>query len=312
MKKPPFPGVVDASMLSTLKACPRKFYYEYILRRIPFEQSIHLVAGGAFAAGLEAARISFFQYKEDTETALARGIIKIIEKWEGEPLPENTPKTLPRMCGALIYYFNQYGFATDHIQPIMLDGKPSVEFSFALSIFGELKNPSTGEEIIYAGRFDMLGEYNKTPFVVDEKTTSSLGASWSAQWKHRSQFTGYCWAAREYGYNVAGAIIRGVSILKTKYDTKEAITYRPKEYIDRWQESTTFHLRQAFLFYEQNYWPYNFDSSCSSYGACPYSDLCSLPEAIQEEELQYYHFNSWSPLGEIDKETFELKPKKEE
>jgi hypothetical protein len=54
----------------------------------------------------------------------------------------------------------------------------------------------------------------------------------------RSQFTGYVWAANQYGIKAAGTIVRGVSILKTKYDTQQAITYRAPHEVARWEDQT--------------------------------------------------------------------------
>ena len=58
------------------------------------------------------------------------------------------------------------------------------------------------------------------------KRQRQLGDSWARQWELRGQFTGYCWAAREAGIDVNGVLVRGVSILKTKYGSAQAITNR--------------------------------------------------------------------------------------
>jgi hypothetical protein len=41
---------------------------------------------------------------------------------------------------------------------------------------------------------------------------SSLGEAWAKQWDLDSQFTGYVRAALEYGFPVAGVVIRGVGL----------------------------------------------------------------------------------------------------
>ena len=42
---------------------------------------------------------------------------------------------------------------------------------------------------------------------------SSLGEAWAKPWDLDSQFTGYVRAALEYGFPVAGVVIRGVGLL---------------------------------------------------------------------------------------------------
>ena len=141
----------------------------------------------------------------------------------------------------------------------------------------------------------MVGVYNNLLFVVDEKTTSSLGPSWSAKWDLRAQFTGYCWAARTFHLPVVGTIIRGISILKTKYDKAEAISYRPDWEIDRWYKQLIRDLNRMKALYLEGYWDYNISDACESFGGCPFKRLCTSPEP--ENILpSYYIENTWNPL----------------
>ena len=56
--KPDFPLVWDNSMRSELVSCPRKFAWHYLDLWSSQYESIDLIAGKAFAAGLEVARRS--------------------------------------------------------------------------------------------------------------------------------------------------------------------------------------------------------------------------------------------------------------
>ena len=51
----PFPLAVDSTMLGTFRSCPQKLYRQYLQHWKPRGESVHLVAGGAFAEGIEAA-----------------------------------------------------------------------------------------------------------------------------------------------------------------------------------------------------------------------------------------------------------------
>ena len=293
-----FPQLVDATMIREFRSCPKKFSLSF-MHNLTIGESTHLVAGKAFATGLEVARQSYYDEKNAWDKAQFDGYNALIEAYGDHDPPDHgsaSNKTLPRMTGALEYYFTQFPLPTDTLQPVIQHGKAAIEYTFAIPIPGTA-HPVTGDPILYGGRFDLLGYIGDDPstvFVVDEKTTSQLGASWSRQWDMRSQFTGYCWAAKQSGHNVAGALIRGVSILKTKYDHAQAVVYRPDYMIDQW----LFQLKRDIIAmqrcWEEGYWDYNLDDTCSSYGGCLFTPLCSSVEP--ERWMSQYTERNWDPL----------------
>jgi hypothetical protein len=131
---------------------------------------------------------------------------------------------------------------------------------------------------------------------VDEKTTSQLGASWPRQWEMRAQFTGYVWAAMQTGIAVQGAIIRGISILKTKYDTLQAITYRPAWEVERWLEQTHRDVRRMIQCWEDGWWDYSLGHACAEYGGCSLTRICKSQDA-QAWLPMYFEQRVWDPLG---------------
>ncbi len=290
-----FPMAFDSTMIATFRSCPHKYWREYFQHWKRIEESPDLVAGKAFANGLEAARNAFFRdgIKDPTE-CIGLGIQALLREWGTYEPPVDHVKSLDRMCGALDEYFQHYGFATDHLQPLVQDGKPAVEFSFALPIPGT-EHPTTGEPILYTGRFDMLGLFNGALFVVDEKTTKQLGASWYKNWTLRSQFTGYCWAAKQYAYPVAGAIVRGISILKTKYGHAESIQYRPDWFIDQWLVQLRRDIKRMIACWEEGYWDLNLDNACTHYGGCVFQDVCSNPNP-ENVLKEYFQKRIWDPM----------------
>jgi len=142
---------------------------------------------------------------------------------------------------------------------------------------------------------DALLAYAGGVFICDEKTASSLGATWSRQWDLRSQFTGYAWGCREAGIRVDGAIVRGVSILKTKYDTQQAITYRPAWQVDRWYNQTCDLIEEIKWRWEHNKWPYNLDHACADYGGCGFRQACSSQDESSWLET-YFERRHWNPI----------------
>lgn len=300
MNRPPFPTAIDSTLRAAFVSCPRLFELQYLHHWKKERLSIHLLAGGAFARGLEVARLAFWRDNRSAEQAMGLGAIALTKHYGTIEEPDGSDKSLPNMLGALCEYFTYYGFRTDSVHPLIIDGRPTVEFSFALPI-PNTKHPETGDPILYTGRFDLLGLFNDQLFVVDEKTTSQLGPSWFNNWTLRSQITGYCWAAREYSYPVIGAIIRGIAILKKDFKHAEAIQYRPQWQIDRWLIQLQHDIKRMVDCWESGYFDYNLDSSCSSYGGCPFLSVCNSDKPERWLESEFIQ-REWNPLTREEQE----------
>ena len=292
--RPPFPRLIDSSMRASFVSCPRQFELQYLHHWRSPRPSIHLVAGGAFAKGIEVTRLSFYRDKLPPETSLGRGVRALILEYGDAEFDETQAKDCLTMCCALAEYFSIHELESDEITPLMIEGSPCVEFSFALPL--PLRHPETDDPILYGGRFDMLGLYNGALFAVDEKTTSQLGPSWIKNWTLRSQLTGYCWGAREYGYPVAGAIIRGLSILKSGFGNAESIQYRPDWQIARWHSQLIRDISRMISCWSEGYFDYNLDSSCSSYGGCAYLDICNSNDPQRWLGADFIK-REWHPLS---------------
>lgn len=303
--RPLFPHTVDSTILGAFRACPQKFFRQYVQHWKPLAQSVHLVAGGAFASGIEAARNSFYVAGESSETAEAAGLAALIAHYGAFECPEDSAKSLERMCGALEFYFSNYPLGADGAVPITLaSGRRGIEFSFAEPL--DIKHPVTGDPILYTGRSDMIAERAGGVYIYDEKTTSSLGASWGRQWEMRSQFTGYSWAARKQGIKTHGAIIRGVSILKTKYDTLEVPTYRSDYELDRWEGQVVRDIQRMIQCWESGVWDWNLDGACTDYGGCSFVKVCKSSDPEQWLPA-YFEQRVWDPLArrELSVEEYE-------
>lgn len=271
--RPPFPRVLDSTIISTYRACPQKCFREYFQHFKPKTVSVHLHAGGAYAHGLEAARRAFYVSGQDEATSIAVGLKALIEFYGAFECPPDSAKSLERMCGAFEYYFTQYPMDADRAVPIVLpSGDRGIEFSFAEPI--DIHHPETGDPIIYAGRMDMICNFADGIFGEDDKTTSSLGATWAKQWDLRAQFTGYCWGAERGGFPLQGFLVRGVSILKTKYETQQCLTYRPQWMVERWYEGLLQTVSEMARHWEDGTWPFNEGDSCSAYGGCMFRQPC--------------------------------------
>ena len=62
---------------------------------------------------------------------------------------------------------------------------------------------------------------------------------------------------RKAGLDPAGVIVRGVSILKIKYDTQQAITHRGQHEIDRWEKQVERDLQRMIQMWSELRLPYS-------------------------------------------------------
>lgn len=214
--------------------------------------------------------------------------------------PVESSKSLPRMLDALTFYYEHYPLDREPAEPILLaDGRRAIEFSFAEPL--DSLHPVTCEPLQYVGRMDAITNYAGGVFVTDEKTTKYLGDEWGGKWHLRSQFTGYCWGAKRSGLHVDGVLVRGISILKTKCDTQQAISYRPQWQVDRWYDElltqlsdmiTAWHRMRSgakVAFY------FNLDDGCTTYGKCPFTTVCQSQDQMPWLK-QSFERKIWNPV----------------
>ncbi len=292
---PDFPIYFDNSMLTSFAACDRKFQYQYLEHFVPPKLSIHLHAGGAFAKGLETSRRAFYSEGLGLDASLLAGGNAILEFWgDYEPFDPNDNKRLERVVIGLGAYFREYPPMTDSVQPWKdASGAPMIEYSFAFPI--EVDHPVTGEPLLYTGRFDMVGEYNSGCYVLDDKTTGQLGASWLKNWHLRSQFTGYAWALIQDGFPCLGAIVRGQSFLKAKFGFAEVLELRTNWQIAQWYEQMIRRVERIKELWATGIWDQDLDSACAAYGGCGFQKLCLVKNWEDWAEGEFIR-QRWNPV----------------
>jgi hypothetical protein len=326
-----FPEVFDSSMLSDFKSCPARFRLAYMpgAEWKAKEPSVHIHAGSAYAKGLEMARKAFYSGEYEmalpdpsgaltahgtpkliwtpqrcepgnSDTAIAVGLQALLAAYGPFSYPPDSAKSAERMAGALEFYFTNYPLDHDTFIPITLpSGRRGIEISFCHPL--PIDHPETGNPLLYCGRMDAVGAFAGGTFGLDDKTTTQLGSSWGKQWDTRAQFTGYCWGLREAGIKVDGFLIRGVSILKTKYDTLQPVTYRPEWQIDRWYNELLGWIEDIKLCWakeqkgKHHSWRHNLDHACADYGGCSFRDIClsQNPQSYLETGFERRH---WNPI----------------
>jgi len=290
----PFPTTLDSTLMAAFKSCPQKANLEFIQHWKLRDQSVHLHAGAAYASGMEAARSAYYIDQHSAEDSVAIGLQALLTAYGNFECPPDSPKSAERMAGALEFYFSRYRLGEDSAVPMTLPGgKRGIEFSFLEPL--DIAHPETGDPILYSGRMDMMCDFEGMKLGEDDKTASQLGASWPRQWDLRSQFTGYVWGAGRAGIKLDGFLVRGVSILKTKYDTLQAITYRPQWMIDRWYDQLMRDIKRMIESWKSGYYDFNLDHACAEYGGCPFRSVCQMRDPTPLLRQQFER-RRWDPV----------------
>jgi len=299
---PPFPETVDNTMRSNYRKCPRSFFQEFLLCRVMGADNIHLHAGRAYAEGLDVFRKSYFtkdteDYK-NYEKALDKGIYAIIKSYgydeqrESHPDWEKSPKSCDRLIGAFLSYWDKYHPKAAVGKMYYRDGVPMSEYGGTLEL--DVLHPVTGKPLMYSFRFDYTEDRQGLIFLGDDKTTSSLGASWARQWDLRSQFMGYTYAAKRIlGIPAVGVIARGTSILKNSYDHMEVPVRFPPHLLDIWWKQVNTDFQKMVDNWKEANWEYDLADGCAAYGGCKFVEVCKskLPHRV----LNSMPIRVWNP-----------------
>jgi hypothetical protein len=289
---------MDSTMLNCFRACPQKFYNEYILGLRPPDTSIDLHAGAVFSSTLERFYREFFINGLDSSAALARAYATFNSEWGDFIIrKEGHPKTPDNMWAAVEDYVRVYPPRSDSVQPYFTGGGASFEYSFSIPLDfpGFPRHPTTGDPFVYVGRFDLLGKKDGRPVIRDEKTAQRLESNWAEKWDLRSQFLGYCWALQHIGIPCNTVVVRGVIITKTQIRQVEAIKLYPQHLIDRWFGQLKRDLDRLVDCWAEGYWDYNLGDTCVSYSHCPFIPLCSSNQP--ENWYDSYEVKRWNPLA---------------
>lgn len=309
------PIYIDSSMLSLWRACRRKHYWSTLRGLYPTGKSVHLVAGGALASGLEAARRFCFAQPDPSAVPLSDLLMAAFpafsSEWGDYDPPSDNPrnsKTFTHTFSALRNYLEDYHPGRDAIQPVIRsDGTPAVEYRFAIPL--PILHPS-GDPFLFVGRFDLLGFYsfaNSTiPVICDEKTAQSFTYDWTEKWDLRGQFIGYLWALRQQGISICHAVARGIAIQKTQFDVRTAFIQYPDFMFANWEIQMLRDVQAIKDHYlnsskelhpidRKSHYSMDFADACDSYGGCAFRTLCSQYDP--EPFTSNYIHHRWNPLA---------------
>ena len=295
-----FPEYIDSTMMEDA-LCDRKFFNKWVRQWQPIGGSVHLTAGGAYAAGLHAFRMSFYSPGPDWgvyDRAIGAGWRAIVDAWGDFQAPLDSPKQLWRVLEAFDAHLRKWPPAIDPVQPHMVRNLPAAEISFALPM--DVNHPETGDPINYVGRIDLVGEFQQALWVIDDKTCTQLGKTWADKWHLRGQFQGYMSVARDYGYSVTGAIIRGACFYANRIECVETFVHWRPWLAEEWWESLNFRVGRLVDCYRSGYWPKAFNEACTMFSGCDFRSLCLHPHEHTLAPVEYER-HIWDPVNRVDR-----------
>jgi hypothetical protein len=143
----PFPIAIDSTMLGSFRSCPIKMYRSYMEHWKPVSESVHLIAGGSFADGIEAARRAFYEEQYSADDLLVLDWNALITRYGDFECPPDSAKSLERTAGALEFYFANYPLGADGAIPITspmdVEALSSVSLALSQSIIQSLETLSS-------------------------------------------------------------------------------------------------------------------------------------------------------------------------
>lgn len=302
---PSLPFAIDSTMLSTYEACPRKFFFEYVLHRRAPSTSVDLHAGRSFASAIE-------HWRKGASPASAIAHLRSV--WGPPDLYADETKALPVVALALSHYMS--AFSDDHVVGLP---EPAVEVHFEVPL-PEMPHHPSGQPFTLCGTADSILLHMGSMWLVDEKTTKgSFSRVWGAQWLRRTQFSAYVWGlSRSHGLDLSGVLVRGIALSRTRREPSRPLGFeerhlqlesgdwasvslreqyapRPPHLLQEFARSLSSTLEAMLRDFEAGWWRPSGGSACTAYGRpCEFLDACLTPQPT-DTVLRQFPLNRWDP-----------------
>lgn len=293
--------LIDNSTLELLTTCPRALFYNSFLKREFAAARPALNFGGGIHAALEyryrSRGNSGADYTLEVEQA------KVLEDYFlAHPQPEGDFRQVNHAIEVIKGYNARYPVEQFSV---LLDesGLPIVELSFMLELA-----TINGIRVFYTGRIDLPFTEHGHIYIMDHKTTSSLGQQKEKEFLMSAQMRGYCWAfAKATGKECSGYRVNLIRVRPpaksrpslSQADDFERIPYylRPGE-IEEWRTNTIALIEELFWHASRDYFPMK-TRWCSAFTGCQYFEVCSGAPHERDGQLasSLYTDKVWSPLN---------------
>ncbi len=236
--------IYDATALQTYLRCPKAFEYRWVRGIVPKKESEALLFGATFHKALTVWYTSH-------NLSQAKKVFEELPKFMEDEL-----RTRDRGKALMEAYVKRWGDEPFKVRDI--------EVSFHLGMPGGS---------VFAGRMDMIVEWDGNVYVIDHKTGRSLGLSFFNSLRPHLQFDGYSYACKELVGECRGVIVNGIQICKSKIAFERKVSARSEEEMGVFAENFTLIVQDVERDILRKKFIRN-TASCGLYGGCPYKELC--------------------------------------
>ena len=286
----------DSTSLSSLKRCPRLYYYDMIEGWSSREESVHLRFGIEYHQAFsdyELSRAAGVDHDDAVRNTI-RELLARTTDWDFE----HGKKTRSNLIRCVIWHLDK--FADDQAETYVLaSGKPAVELSFRFEL--DWAPNKSSHPYVLCGHLDRVVRLNGELYVMDYKTTTYDPSPWYFQrYEPDNQMTLYSLAAKV----VLDSPVRGVIVDAVKVQDSpvfgRGFTLRDPEQLEEWLDDLHYWLNLAQMYARTGKWPMN-DTACDKFGGCKYREICSRSPHVRRKFLEgnFYQLSKeerWNPL----------------
>lgn len=262
---------LSSTQLTAFSECPRKWYYNYHLRRTKASSS-------AMNRGSCYHRVFDLFYKdglsiEDIFTTISTENPEYIEH-------------LPECISAFIGHQK----AHPKLEFVMIDGKPAIEQDFTLQL---------EDDVIVRGRIDYIHQMGSKRYITDIKCTGMyLSDYYFGQFELCFQSMLYSYVGKKFFEGIEGFMIDAVMMRKNspvKYDRCfYPLLPNLEEFID--EIYRTAHFIKTHLPLGEDAFEHRWTSCSNKYGKCQYFDVCKSSKAVRDRLLALDTYVDYSSI----------------
>ncbi len=319
MKKYPIPydpswEVIDSSKLKAFMACPRSFFFEYLLGWRLVKRNIHLVFGSAVHLGFEI--IAKGNYEEST---IVPAFNAFMSEYRSE-FPDiqdkdNAPKNPGNALQAFVGFIEDYGDALKE------------ETLLYTETAGRVPIDNSGRTISF--RIDKIARKKSGElYILDYKTAQRKTQTWADQWLQDFSLGTYLHACKFFIGDVNLMEIFGIFLYKAKnkdrkWGSIDFMTVPIRKHLGDFNEWLSI-ANQVYDELEENLlalekedpttplmtcFPKNV-TSCTKYSGCSYLQICynwKNPILRGEDPPSDFLIEFWNPLTYEEKASCVLK-----
>lgn len=286
----------DSTSLTTFKECPRKYFYSIVCGYAPREQSVHLTYGIYLHQAVER------YHRAKTEGATHEGALRRTLRamllqtfgWNSDDKYKNRYNLIRGM----VWYLDAK--KDDPAETVVLsNGKPAVELSFRFQL-------PEAPDFLYCGHMDRIASYAGELYVFDLKSTKrALYSEFFDQYNPHNQMTGYTLGAKvTFKQPVKGVVIDAVQLGVGNLQSPNVgfarfgrgFSLRHPDQLDEWLTTTTYFVKMAARYAEEDFWPMN-EAACNNFFGCQFRPVCAKSPRQRKTWLEAdYVKREWDPL----------------